>query len=47
MQKKAFLILFLMLFPYINSYGERISKQSTPFVGAQIFIEPGQTQEQI
>ena len=27
MQKKAFLILFLMLFPYINSYGERISKQ--------------------
>ena len=36
-----------MLFPYINSYGERISKQSTPFVGAQIFIEPGQTQEQI
>lgn len=40
MQKKAFLILFLMLFPYINSYGERISKQSTPFVGAQILSNP-------
>lgn len=40
MQKKAFLILFLMLFPYINSYGERISKQSTPLSERRFLSNP-------
>ena len=47
MQKKTFLMLLFMLVPYLSSFGTNISKQSTPFIGAQIFIEPGQTEVEI
>ena len=46
MQRNTIIILFLFLFS-VGSYGQKISKESTPFVGAQIFIEPGQSEEQI
>lgn len=47
MQKKTIFILFLLFCYSMDTLAQRINKQSIPFVGAQIFIEPGQTEAQV
>lgn len=49
MSKRNFLLIIAALFLSFSSYAqnEQLKKDAIPFFGAQIFIEPGQTQPQI
>jgi beta-galactosidase len=40
-------ILFLFLFPAINAQNDNTQDLQSPFLGAQVFIEPGQSPEEI
>lgn len=41
-----YILFILMLFSYLNILSSNIYK-NTPFIGAQVFIEPGQSEEEI
>jgi len=47
MLKKTICSFTFMLFLFICSYASGVSHNSIPFIGAQIFIEPGQTEQQV
>lgn len=47
MLKKTIYFFLIMAFFSIRGFAHGITRQSVPFVGAQIFIEPGQTEEDV
>ena len=46
MNKKIIYLILALVFSF-NVQGQTLNKESKPFIGAQIFIEPGQTDKQI
>lgn len=46
MNKKIIYLILALVFSF-NVQGQPLNKESKPFIGAQIFIEPGQTDKQI
>lgn len=44
---QAVCLMLLCMMQYTNIFAQRLAKDAVPFVGAQVFIEPGQTSSQI
>lgn len=44
---QAVCLMLLCMIQCTNIFAQRLAKDAVPFVGAQVFIEPGQTSSQI